>query len=159
MTSRQDRIPSRADYGTPELHERRTVVGEFTGYGYAKRARVADDTVVDALLLRRVIDLPEHGMLTQFTVDLHRAGQMPRLTPAYTGVRTVAKSPMLPHERQLDSQDRLANVLKVVSDECGEDAKSLLWDVCTDEKYPEDEEVHILRACIEVLFSAYSWVR
>ena len=153
---RSERTP--ADYGTPELHERRTVVPELTGHGHAYRARVADDSVADALLLHEKIDLDEHGMLLQFAKDIFGAGLQPKVIPGYSGMPPLHTDPQPVSERQAILRSKVNKALQRVENDHSRVARDFLLAVVNDEKSPKtDRKLASLRKTVRTLMKFYDW--
>ncbi len=73
-----DRVP--ADYGTPELARRFSVVPKLNG-AYTYGAKVMDDTEIDRLLMKDRINPTQHSILQAFASRLEQAG--------YNGVKAI----------------------------------------------------------------------
>jgi hypothetical protein len=66
-------VTERTDYGTHEIHKRKTVQPELTGRGHAVRMRVQDGTELDRLRLKGLITSLQHSAGQSLERDLHRA--------------------------------------------------------------------------------------
>lgn len=94
-----------ADFGTPELAKRLTVVPKLTGGGFSYQGKVMDENEIDRLLLNDRITSAEHSILGAFMAKLVKAN--------FVGVRSPSYDSAM-HADPATVGDRRANIVRSV---------------------------------------------
>ena len=134
------------EIGTRELHERHRIKVE-DGDAFA-RARVIDQTFVDKLLLRKIIEIYHHQAAERVIQQAVTAGMFVR-TPNWAAI---------PGNHRTDAYTngllRYARTLRFIQRNLGYAATSLLVRVVVEDQGTEDEEeLQVVISCLELLSS------
>ena len=132
------------EIGTRELHERHRIKVE-DGDAFA-RARVTDQTFVDKLLLRKIIEIYHHQAAERLTQQAVTAGMFVR-TPNWAAI---------PGNHRTDAYTngllRYARTLRHIQRNLGHEAASLLVRVVVEDHGTSDEkELQVVISCLELL--------
>jgi hypothetical protein len=93
-----------ADYGPPERWRHSARLLEFTERAGVLAARVAEESVLDVLVLRRWITEAQREAALRFKRDFRAAGLEARLSGSYNPLR-VAFSPFGPWDERSDAEE------------------------------------------------------
>ena len=132
------------EVGTRELHDRHRIKIE-DGDTFA-RARVTDQTFVDRLLLRKIIEIDQHQAAERLVQQALTAGMFVR-TPNWASIPGQHRK-----ETYTNGLLRYSRTLRFVQQNLGYEAASILVRIVVEDRGTEDEEeLQVVISCLELL--------
>jgi hypothetical protein len=132
------------EVGTREMHERHRI--ELEAGEIFARGRVTDQTFVDRLLLKKLIEIHHHSAAERLVQEAIKAGMFVR-SPNWTGI---------PGNNRKDAYTngllRYSRTLRFVRTRLGHEAVPILVKVVVEDRAAENEdEFHVVVAALDLL--------